>query len=96
MSEEKIKNRIRATLLEMSGQNGHDFMDRLKNLSEMLENKIDPSQNELYILENIYKVQESLNILKTNLEKYNQGESIVTNGSKLSELFEKQSLSSYY
>jgi hypothetical protein len=90
MNEQAIKNRIRATLLEMSGSSGQSLLERLDTLRDILENKPDPDQNEIFILDNIYQVVEGLNLLKENLEKHSQGQLIVTEGSKLSELFDKK------
>jgi len=93
MNEKIIQNRLRATLLEMINTNGQDFMSNLESLIELLENKIDPTQTELYILENIYHVSEQMNLLKSNIEKYIQGKNIISSGNKLSELFDRRNSS---
>lgn len=86
----KISNRMQATLLKLTNDDGKQLLETLSNLSDLIENKSDPDQNELYILENLYKVQENLNLLVTNLKKHSRGLDVFHNsGSKLSELFEK-------
>ena len=85
-----IANRMQATLLKLTSKDGKQLIEGLSNLSDLIENKSDPDQNELYILENLHKAQESLNLLVNNLKIHNRGLDVYTNsGSKLSELFQR-------
>jgi len=85
-----IANRVQATLLNLTSKDGKQLLEGLCNLSDLIENKSDPDQNELYILENIYKAKESLSLLIDNLQKHNKGINIFSDpGSKLSDLFSK-------
>jgi len=89
----EIANRVQATLLNLTSKNGRQLLEGLCNLSDLIENKSDPDQNELYILENLHKTQETLNMLVENLKKHNQGLAIFDNpGSKLSDLFSKNNI----
>jgi len=88
-----IANRVQATLLNLTSKDSKQLVESLCNLSDLIENKSDPDQNELYILENIYKAKESLNLLTNNLKKHNRGIDIHTNpGSKLSDLFSRNGI----
>jgi len=85
-----LQNRMRATLLNLSGKDFKHLLENLNTLTDLIENKSDPDQNELYILENLYKTQEDLNLLVENLKKYNIDSPVFSNsGSKLSDLFSK-------
>ena len=88
-----IANRVQVALLNLTSKDSKQLLEGLCNLSDLIENKSDPDQNELFILENIYKAKESLNLLMNNLKKHNRGINIYSDpGSKLSDLFSKNGI----
>jgi len=88
-----ISNRMRAILLNLTSKDGKQLLESVCTLSDLIENKSDPDQNDLFILENLHKVNESLNLLVSNLKKHNRGIDVHSNGgSKLSELFQKNGM----
>lgn len=87
-----LNNRVRATLLDLTSKEGKQLLEGINTLSDIIENKSDPDQNELFILENLYTTFTSLNLLVENLKKYNIGVEVFNDGgSKLSDLFSKRS-----
>ncbi len=61
--------------------------EQLKDLIEVLENKIDPDPTEVRLVNHIYAFIEKLNVLENNLSSYAK-ESTNQTGTKLSNLYE--------
>ena len=57
-------------LAEITGNNLQDTFESLLELMMALENKNDPEQVELYLIENIHVFMEKLRILEHNLKSY--------------------------
>jgi len=86
-----------ATPLELAAQrfldqlNNDPAFERLVELVELLENKIDPEPTEVRLCENIYNVIEKIKILENNIKSYVNESRQSLPGNKLSMLYEDSS-----
>ena len=86
-----------ATELESAAQrfldqlNNDPAFERLTELVDLLENKVDPEVTEVRLCENIYNVVEKIKILETNIRSYVSESRQNLPGNKLSTLYEENS-----
>ena len=67
-----------------------DTTESIGKLLEELENKNDPDEIEIHLVQNLYHFLEKLKILENNLSSYVQDSNKNILGSKLDSLYEKQ------
>jgi intein-encoded DNA endonuclease-like protein len=86
-----------ATELEVAAQrfldqlNNDPAFERLVELVELLENKVDPDPTEVRLCENIYNVVEKIKIMENNIRSYVSEARQNLPGNKLSALYEENS-----
>lgn len=81
----------RKLLTEISSRDDDSPYETLYCLMEILENKIEPDSEEIYLVTEIYQLIEKFKLLETRLKKYIENDIKKMPGNKLSELYEKDS-----
>lgn len=81
----------RKLLTEISSRDDDSPYETLYNLMEILENKIEPDSEEIYLVTEIYQLIEKFKLLEGRLKKYIENDNKKMPGNKLSELYEKDS-----
>ncbi len=84
----KPVNLARKLLNEITSESGDTPFETLYCLMEILENKIEPNQEEIYLVTEIYQLMEKFKLLEGRLRKYVSDSRHHTN--KLSDLYEDQ------
>jgi hypothetical protein len=81
----------RKLLTEISSKDDDSPYETLYSLMEILENKIEPDSEEIYLVTEIYQLIEKFKLLEGRLKKYIENDIKKMPGNKLSELYEKDS-----
>jgi hypothetical protein len=86
---EKSGKMAQKFLQQLTSEDSRGMFEGLADLVEVLENKNDPEQTEMYLVQNIYHFFEKLKALENNLQSYVRESAGELPGNKLDMLYDE-------
>jgi len=86
---EKTGKMAHKFLQQLTSEDSREMFEGLADLVEVLENKNDPEQTEMYLVQNIYHFFEKLKALENNLHSYVRESAGELPGNKLDMLYDE-------